>query len=114
VKGSSTVTLRPGLSSPINLDVENSHSYAIDIVSIKMSAPLTTNMVGCPASWFTTAEYTGPARLRLRAGQHATSLSQLGVPSGQWPQVALRAAAPNACQTVGFSISYTATATKAL
>lgn len=109
--GVSTQTLRPGLSSPVKLSLANTYNYDLLVSGITVSKSLTTGDRDCPPQYFTTVPYSGPASLTVPSGR-TLSLSDLKVPSANWPQVTMIPGAPNACQGVGFSLGYSATAAK--
>lgn len=109
--GVSTQTLRPGVSSPVSLTMVNTYNWDLVISGITLSKPLTTTRTDCGPQNFTTTPYSGPATLTVPSG-HTSTLTDLHVPSANWPQVTMVPGAPNACQGVGFSLGYAATATK--
>ncbi|HEX2902067.1 MAG TPA: hypothetical protein VHO01_01310 [Jatrophihabitans sp.] len=79
--------LAPGLSLPIDVQLDNSGSTALTVSSIVVTAA-GTSRAGCGLDNFTVTQYTGRYPLRLAARSDNT-LSSLGIPRASWPKLTM-------------------------
>jgi len=113
IAGDAIGSVYPGGSSvPIDLAVTNTGSSAITVTSVAVKIGGTSN-AGCDTSNFSIASQLA-ASVSVPAGS-TVSLSQAGVPSIQWPQIAMLDTAANqdACRGAAIDLAYTGTATSA-
>jgi hypothetical protein len=113
IAGDAVGSVYPGGSSvPIDLAVTNTGSSAITVTSVAVKIAGASN-AGCDTSNFSIASQLA-ASVSVPAGS-TVSLSQAGVPSTQWPQIAMLDTAANqdACRGAAIDLAYTGTATRA-
>jgi hypothetical protein len=115
ITGSVAVPLEPGSPQPIDALITNPNDLQLNITSLTVgvqtvTAPQATAALPCTPSDFAVAPYSGPA-LTIPASS-SRSLSALGVPSAQWPEVGLvdRPANQDGCQGASLSLTYSADA----
>jgi hypothetical protein len=90
--------LYPGAELPLHLTVLNPHSFAISVRSI--SVRVTSTAAACPAAYLHAGDFLGQLTVRGLGTAHTT------VP------VTLIHSAPDGCQGVLFTLSYSGTAVK--
>jgi hypothetical protein len=108
--------LEPGLAEPIDVLITNPNSVALTVNSLTVavqaiSAPRATSTLPCTQADFTVQPYSGQIPLTVPAGG-SESLSQLSVPTNQWPEISL-ADLPtdqDGCQGASLSLAYSADA----
>jgi hypothetical protein len=113
IAGDAIGSVYPGGSSvPIDLALTNTGSSAITVTSVAVKVAGASN-AGCDTSNFSIASQLA-ASVSVPAGS-TVSLSQAGVPSTQWPQIAMLDTAANqdACRGAAIDLAYTGTATSA-
>lgn len=118
LSGSLTTALVPGSSERIDVRLRNAGDRAITLTSLGMAldavtAPRSSAARPCDAGDFAITDYAGPS-LTLGAGQAAT-LSELGVPTAQWPLVRMLNTSANqdGCQNATLNFRYRATGSEA-
>jgi hypothetical protein len=121
ISGNLTATLAPGVSGPLNLSFSNPYNFSggLKITSVTVTVQQATvkgghanpDCVGPDNIGVTQASFTPPITVPRNSTR---SLSDLGVPPAQWPQIAMRNLATNqdACKGTTFNFTYTGTATK--
>jgi hypothetical protein len=110
VAGNLGALLYPGVSHVLDLIFTNPNSSATTIAANGVGITISTNRAGCPAatnfrvSRGLTTSVTIPAKT-------AKSLAQLGVPSTDWPVIAMIDTHTNqdACQNATLTLSYSVT-----
>jgi hypothetical protein len=111
ISGDAAAPLYPGgAASPVDLGFTNPNTFAITVsdVAVKVAG---SSSAACDASNFTVgSQFTGTVNLAAGATR---SLSQLGIPQADWPQVAMvdSAASQNVCEGSSVQLSYTGEAT---
>jgi len=125
ISGSLTATLAPGVSAPLNLSITNPYSFSgglkilsltvtVNQATVKNTSPNPSSNPSCVGPdniAVTQASFTSP----LTVPRNSTrSLSDLSVPTTQWPQILMRNLTTNqdACKNTTFTFTYTGTATK--
>jgi len=108
-------TVRPGVSSPVDVTIKNNNNFAISVTQISVVAPfsLSPAVSGCSAADFTAVAYSGAP---IPVGKNATvQLSKTTVASTAWPQIVMTNTSANQdrCQGATYTLSLTATAVKA-
>jgi hypothetical protein len=121
IRGDLTSTLAPGVSVPLNLVFTNPYTFSggLKITGVTVTVQQATVKGGqpnpaCPGPAniaVTQASFTGPLTVPRTSTR---SLSDLGVPQAQWPQIAMRNLTTNqdVCKNTTFNFTYTGTATK--
>jgi hypothetical protein len=89
VGGNAPGSLEPGLSSRINVIVTNTNSFPISVTSVtatlhSLSAPNATSSLPCTLADFDLDQLESGTTLAVPANSSRT-LSQLGVPTADWP-----------------------------
>lgn len=122
IAGSLTAALAPGLTQPLNLVLTNPYnsSHGLDVTGVTINVKHGTTRAGSP-----NPDCDGPTNVAVTAGSPAPwpvniprtstrSLSELGIPPMQWPQVTMLNLPENqdACKGTTFHFTYTGTATK--
>ncbi|TPW78301.1 hypothetical protein [Schumannella sp. 10F1B-5-1] len=111
VTGSVAIPVAPGVDAPVDVRVENPYAGELRVTGIQVdvTAVLSGGLAveGCSADDFTVVQ--SAAEVRVPEGATRT-LSQLAVPSAEWPRIALASAtrAPEACRGVELSLAYRA------
>lgn len=115
ITGSAALPLEPGSPQPIDVLITNPNDLPLNIAGLgvavqSVTAPQATPALPCTASDFAVQAYSGQA-LTVPASSSRT-LSELGVPSSQWPEVGLidRPTNQDGCQRASVSLTYTADA----
>jgi hypothetical protein len=117
VSGTPQGELTPQHPQPVNLSLQNLTGEEIVVTSVTTSlagltAPEATTTTPCTTADFSVQQLAGGLNLTLPAGA-TRSLSDLGIPSSQWPTVALQERPVNqdGCQAANVSLSFEGTAT---
>ncbi|MBT2514689.1 hypothetical protein [Arthrobacter sp. ISL-30] len=92
ISGSLSGMLAPGIARPLNLQLSNPNAKTITVSNlsvglaevIRTPAAVAANLP-CTAADYTISQYSGGYPITLPSG--STSLSLLGVPQAQWPQI---------------------------
>jgi hypothetical protein len=107
--------LTPGASRPLEVRITNPDALPLDVTGLTValqaiSAPRAGPTLPCGASDFSVVQYSGPPLTVPRSSTR--SLSDLGVPAGEWPQVSLidRPTDQDGCQGATLNLSYRADA----
>jgi hypothetical protein len=115
ITGSVAVPLEPGSPQPIDVLITNPNDLPLKATSLtvgvqSISAPRASAALPCTSADFTVQPYTGQA-LTVPASS-SRSLSALGVPSRQWPEVGVinRPTNQDGCQRASLSLTYAADA----
>lgn len=113
--GNVAVPLEPGSPQPIDVVISNPNDLPLIITSLgvdvqAITAPQATPSLPCTPSDFAVQPYAGPT-LTVPASS-SRSLSELGVPSSQWPEVGIvdRPTNQDGCQGASLSLAYSADA----
>jgi hypothetical protein len=108
--------LEPGMAEPIDVRITNPNSLPLTVNSLtvtlqSVSAPQATPALPCTQADFTTQPYSGQLPVTVPAGGSET-LSELGIPSDQWPEISLADLPTNqdGCQGASLSLAYSADA----
>jgi hypothetical protein len=118
ISGSITDMFAPGVTRSVNLTFGNANNFAIKVVSVTITVQDATTKNGQPVpscigsqNLAVTQAFSGP--VTVPANTTAT-LSGLGVPPAQWPQLRMPNLPVNqdACKGASFKLTYTGTATK--
>jgi hypothetical protein len=114
ITGSAARPLEPGQAQPVDVRITNPNGVPLSLASLtsilqSVTAPRATAALPCPGSDFTVQPYSGPLPLTIPASS-SRSLSGLGVPSSQWPQLLLvnRPTDQDGCQGASLSLAYSA------
>lgn len=115
ITGSPAAPLEPGAPQPIDVLITNPNDLPLNVTSLSVSvqgirAPQATPALPCSTSDFAVQPYSGGAL--IVPASSSRSLSELGVPSGQWPQVGIvdRPTNQDGCQGASLSLTYSADA----
>lgn len=107
IAGTADRVLAPGApGGAVDLALTNPFNTAMSVTNLMMTV-LGTNKVGCDPSNYQVTPYAGPASLAVPA--HSTrTLSGLGVPRAQWPQVTMLNLPVNqdACKNATVNLRY--------
>jgi hypothetical protein len=109
--------LLPGQLQPLNLSLTNPNSTALSVAGLtvsvqSVSAPHATATLPCVVEDFSVTQFSGTYPLAVPASA-TRSLSDLGVPSSQWPQVSIidRPSDQDGCKGATVTLGYSGTAT---
>lgn len=113
VAGNGSLSLRPGASSSIDVELTNDESRPVTVTEIGLTVTVRTAQLAdathpCPASDFFGTPGSGFS-LVLAPGFSGT-LSSLGVPQKSWPQVTMRNTTSNqeGCKYADLTLVYSA------
>jgi hypothetical protein len=118
--GSLATLLYPGAGGALDVRITNPFSFDIHVSQLTMTVRQATTRDGGPnpacdgrVNLKVSRQYAGPAPLRVER-RSTVSLSGLGVPRAQWPQLLMPnlPVNQNACKRTTFTFDYAATATK--
>jgi hypothetical protein len=118
--GSLSSLLYPGAQRALDVRVDNPFSFDIHVSGLAVTVRRETTRNGQPnpacdgtVNLKVPRQYGGPTPLRVPANRTVT-LSGLGVPQSQWPQLQMPDLPVNqdACKRTTFTFDYAATATK--
>jgi hypothetical protein len=111
ISGDATHLLSPGVSVPLDMTLANPYNFAIRVLDVSVSA---TGPTACPAAANLTATASSFSAPVVIPAHSSRSLSALGVPPAQRPQVLLRNLASNqdSCKNAKFTLTYSGTGTK--
>jgi hypothetical protein len=121
ISGDLSQLLYPGAIAALNARITNPFGFAIDVAQLTVTPEPATTAHGQPnpacsgtANLVTNHQYTGPEPLTI-PGRSTRSLSDLGIPPAQWPQLQMPNLPTNqdACKNTTFTFVYAAIATKA-
>jgi hypothetical protein len=109
ISGNADRVLAPGVTALLNLSLTNPFSSPMSVTALGVSVT-GTNQTGCATNNYAVTQYSGPYPLVVPANSTRT-LQQLGVPSSQWPTVAMLdlPVNQNACQNATVNLAYTGT-----
>jgi hypothetical protein len=109
--------LLPAQPRPLNLALTNPNSTALSVGSLtvsvqSVSAPHATAALPCTADDFSVTQFSGAYPLVVPASA-TLNLSDLGIPSSQWPQVVIidRPSNQDGCKGAMVTLAYSGTAT---
>jgi hypothetical protein len=109
--------LQPGEAQPIDLQITNPNASPLVVNSLTasigaISAPQATASLPCTLSDFSVQAFSGSLPLTVPASSTRT-LAELGVPTAQWPQIAIIDLPTNqdGCRTASVTLAYAGTAT---
>jgi hypothetical protein len=111
ISGDATQPLSPGVSVALDVTVTNPYDFALRVIDVSVAA---TGPAACPAGdnlATTPSSFAGPVVIPAHSSR---SLSALGVPSAQRPQLLLRNLDSNqdSCKNATFKLTYSGTGTK--
>jgi hypothetical protein len=118
--GSLSSLLYPGAQRALDVRIDNPFSFDIHVSGLTVTVRRATTSNGQPnpacdgtVNLKVLRQYGGPTPLRVPGGRSVT-LSGLGVPQSQWPQLQMPDLPVNqdACKRTTFTFDYAATATK--
>jgi hypothetical protein len=109
--------LQPGANEPIDLSLSNPNSQPITVDSVTVtaqtvSAPGASVWFPCTLDDFSVQQFSGQYPLVIPANT-TLAMSDLGIPSSDWPQLGFRDRPVNqdGCQGASITVSYQGTAT---
>jgi hypothetical protein len=108
VAGDLSGPLAPGIPPrPLDLTLSNTNNQDLAITNLTVTVARTSAGAACAPTNFTVVQFSGPYPVRLGANRTA-SLSQLGVPSSNWPKVGMLDLPVNqdACKNVTVTLAY--------
>jgi len=107
ISGDGAKQLAPGISTPINVAINNTFKRDLNFVGLNVSLDSTSNPA-CDTSNFVVTQYSGPSTLVIPA-HTKRSLVALGVPRSQWPSVTMLNLPTNQddCKGVTVNLTYT-------
>jgi hypothetical protein len=111
-----TGALRPGVAVPVDLRLTNSHDSALRIGGLavrieRIDAPQANPSHPCAAGDFGIVQFSGDEDVELPASG-TRSLSALGIPATQWPQVTMtnRSVNQDGCKDAKLTLGFTGVA----
>jgi hypothetical protein len=113
ISGGAATQLAPGLSVPLDLELDNPHRFAIRLTDLSVSLDDSTSEPACSGSEnYTVEQYSGPYPLRLAPGKRR--LSDLVGSARLWPQVGMRElpVSQDECKGAQLSLRYRGTAVR--
>ncbi|MCU1690730.1 MAG: hypothetical protein JWN20_2658 [Jatrophihabitantaceae bacterium] len=111
--GSPAAALAPGMADqPLDLAITNSGNQSLPVTNLVVTVSGTSAGAACSPANFAVQQYTGPYPLNVPAGAQARTLSSLGIPAGQQPQLRLVDLPTNqdGCKGVTVNLSYSGSA----
>ncbi len=121
VSGDVTQLLAPGTTAALNVKITNPFNYDILITQVTVTVQHATTKNGQPnptcdgtTNLIVTRQFSGTSPLKVKSNR-TVSLSDLGIPQSQWPQLLMPNLPTNqdACKGTTTKFTYSATATKA-
>jgi hypothetical protein len=118
--GNLSTLLYPGASGALDVRISNPFSFDIHVSQLTVTVRRSTTRNGQPnpacdgtVNLTVLGQYSGPEPLRVPK-KRTVSLSELGLPRSQWPQLLMPDLPVNqdACKRTTFTFDYAATATK--
>ena len=116
VTGSTAVPLEPGPAQPIDVLITNPNDLPLNISSLSVTvqavtAPQATPTLPCSPSDFAAMQPYSGQTLTVPSSSSRT-LSELGVPSSEWPEIGIvdRPTNQDGCQGASLSLAYSANA----
>jgi len=103
--------LAPGLTLPLELNLNNPNKKSISVTNLSVTLKSVTKAAGetrpCTTSDYAVSQYSGGHPLVI-AGSTTTNLTQLGVSSGQRPQIQFLSTSSNqdGCKGATLQLSY--------
>jgi hypothetical protein len=113
IGGDLETPLFPGLSAPLDLELDNPHRFAIRLTDLSVSLAGSTSIPACSGSAnYVIDQYSGGYPLTLEPGSQR--LSDLVGPPALWPQVGMRdlAVSQDECKGARLSLRYQGTAVR--
>jgi hypothetical protein len=110
--GTPARSLAPGVDNqPLNLAISNPNNQTLPITNLSVTVTGTSNP-SCTAGNFAVTQYSGPYPLNVPANASAITLTALGVPSSQQPQLKMLDlnTKQDACKGVTVNLSYSGSA----
>jgi hypothetical protein len=114
ISGSPTKPMSPGVQVPLDLRLRNTNKTSMSVTDVKVivrgvDAPNATELRPCLVEDFTVDQVADDLDLTVPPGA-TSSLSDLSLPSGQWPQVRLRNTSVNqdGCKEALLTLDFTA------
>jgi hypothetical protein len=108
--------LRPGVAVPVDLTLTNPNDSSLQISRLLVTvaiiqAPRSDPSHPCSAADFGVVQFSGPGNVKLAASS-SRSLSSLGIPQGQWPQVTManRPVNQDGCKDASLTLGFTGVA----
>jgi hypothetical protein len=120
LSGSLSQVLYPGATAGLNVRITNPFNFDINVSQLTVTVRRATTRGGVPnpgcdgtVNLRVLRQYGGPSPLKVKSSR-TVSLSDLGVPQSQWPQLQMPDLPVNqdACKSTTFTFDYAATATK--
>jgi hypothetical protein len=112
ISGDAAQPLEPGLSQPIDLQIENPNPASLTRNTLTAvvsggNAPHATPALPCTTGDFSVQQYSGLLPLVI-APNSTLTLQQLAVPQAEWPQVSMldRTTNQDGCEGASLSLSY--------
>jgi len=118
--GNLSTLLYPGAQGALDVRIDNPFGFDISVSGLTVTVRQATTRDGQPnpacdgtVNLKVLRQYVGPSPLRVPR-KRSVSLSSLGVPQSQWPQLQMPDLPVNqdACKRTSFTFDYAATATK--
>ena len=111
ISGNLDGLLAPGLTLPLKLNLNNPNKKSISVTNLSVTLKSVTKAAGetrpCPTSDYAVVQYNGPYPL-IMPGSSVLTLGQLGVSSGQRPQIQFLNTSSNqdGCKGATLQLSY--------
>ena len=117
ITGSPTNPMSPGVHVPLDLRMQNTNETSMSVQDLvvvvrRVDAPRSTDRLPCLVEDFTVEQAPDGIDLTLPP-QATTSLSDLSLPSTQWPHVGLRNTSVNqdGCKGASLTLEFSASGT---
>jgi hypothetical protein len=119
IAGSLADPLYPGATSALNVQITNPYNFAIEVADLTVVPRAATTRDGRPnpdcdgtVNLTTGHQFSGPSIVVPK--QSTRSLSDLGIPQSQWPELLMPNLSTNqdACKGTSFTFAFSATATR--
>jgi hypothetical protein len=110
--GAPARSLAPGVDNqPLNLAITNPNNQTLPVTNLSVSVTSTSN-AGCTPGNFAVTQYSGPYPLNVPANANAVTLTALGIPPSQQPQLKMidLNTKQDACKGVTVNLSYSGSA----
>src|SRR3954469_424439 len=117
VAGTLTDPLYPGATSALNVQITNPYNFALEVTGLTVVPKAETTRDGQPnpdcdgtVNLATSSQFSGPSIVIPK--QSTRSLTDLGVPQSQWPELLMPNLSTNqdACKSTSFTFAFSATA----
>ena len=113
ISANPTEPMSPGVQVPLDLCLQNTNHTSMSVTGVKvivkgLEAPNATEELPCLVEDFSVHQVADDLDLTLPPGV-TSSLSDLSLPSGQWPQVGLRNTSVNqdGCKGASLTLDFT-------